>query len=174
MHALSIPTWIIHILSVLEWTIAIGLVWSYAGVTQNLVWRGFSLAMLPAWVSAICVCTWHLFDNSPSLAWLGMAQAILTVIGNFSLLPYLAFLWFLTRSKQAPRLALVGFYFTLIFVGVTVPARIYTKVAYGESLANLDWLNGTAESLLTLSNMLIVLGFRRAMPQRSKSHFIKI
>lgn len=80
-----------------------------------------------------------------------------------SLFPYLAFLWFLTRSKQAPYLALIGFYCTLVFVGVTIPAGIYTKAVYGESLANVDWLHGTAESFLTLSNILIVLGFRRAI-----------
>ncbi|NET53742.1 MAG: DUF3593 domain-containing protein, partial [Merismopedia sp. SIO2A8] len=30
-----------------------------------------------------------------------------------SLLPYLGFLWFLTRSPDTPRLALIGFYGTL-------------------------------------------------------------
>ncbi|MBI4781722.1 MAG: DUF3593 domain-containing protein [Oscillatoriophycideae cyanobacterium NC_groundwater_1537_Pr4_S-0.65um_50_18] len=80
-----------------------------------------------------------------------------------SLLPYLAFLAFFTRSKQAPSLALIGFYFTLIFVGVTISAGIYTKVVYEESLANVDWLHGIAESFLTISNTLIVLGFRQAI-----------
>ncbi|MBE9182344.1 DUF3593 domain-containing protein [Oculatella sp. LEGE 06141] len=80
-----------------------------------------------------------------------------------SLFPYLGFLWFLTRSKQAPRLALIGFYCTLLFVGVTIPAGIYTKLVYAASLANVDWLHGTAESFLTLSNTLVVLGFRQAI-----------
>ncbi|MBW4523313.1 MAG: DUF3593 domain-containing protein [Scytolyngbya sp. HA4215-MV1] len=80
-----------------------------------------------------------------------------------SLFPYVAFLGFLTRSGQVPRLALIGFYFTLVFVGVTIAAGIYTKVVYGESLANVDWLHGIAESFLTLSNILIVLGFRQAL-----------
>jgi hypothetical protein len=83
-----------------------------------------------------------------------------------SLFPYLGFLWFLTRSHQAPRLVLLGFYGTLVFVAVTIPAGIYTRVVYGEILANVDWLHGTAESFLTLSNMLIVLGFRRAIGQQ--------
>lgn len=86
-----------------------------------------------------------------------------------SLFPYLGFLWFLTRSRQAPRLALIGFYMTLVFVGVTIPAGIYAKVAYGENLANVDWLHGGAESFLTLSNILIVLGFRQAVLQRQRS-----
>lgn len=80
-----------------------------------------------------------------------------------SLFPYLGFLWFFTRSGQAPRLALIGFYMTLVFVAVTIPAGIYAQVSYGKSLANVDWLHGSAESFLTLSNILIVLGFRQAI-----------
>jgi hypothetical protein len=87
----------------------------------------------------------------------------------FSLFPYLGFLWFLTRSGKAPRLALIGFYMTLVFVAVTIPAGIYAKVAYGESLANVDWLHGSAEFFLTLSNILIVLGFREAVIRAKQS-----
>ena len=79
-----------------------------------------------------------------------------------SLFPYLGFLWFLTQNKQTPRLALIGFYVLLIFVAVTIPAGIYAKQVYGEELANIDWLHGSAESFLTLSNILVVLGFRQA------------
>jgi len=86
-----------------------------------------------------------------------------------SLFPYLGFLWFLTRSGQTPRLALIGFYVLLVFVGVTIPAGIYAKVAFGEQLANVDWLHGSAEFFLTLSNILVVLGFRQAIIQKSRS-----
>ncbi len=79
-----------------------------------------------------------------------------------SLFPYLGFLWFLTKSKQTPRLALIGFYVLLIFVAVTIPAGIYARQAYGRELANVDWLHGSAELFLTLSNILVVLGFRQA------------
>lgn len=82
-----------------------------------------------------------------------------------SLFPYLGFLWFLTRSQQVPRLALYGFYGTLVFVAITIPAGIYAKVHYGEALANVDWLHGGAEVFLTLANILIVLGFRQAVQQ---------
>jgi hypothetical protein len=213
MHALSIPTWIIHTSSVIEWIAAIWLIWTYGEVTQNRAWYIFSLAMLPALVSAMCACTWHFFDNAVALEWLVTLQATMTVVGNvtlmiaawglwrqgtgkgelepgvrigaivpffllspavsisketlfaISLFPYLAFLWFLTRSQQAPRLALIGFYMTLVFVGVTIPAGIYAKVSYGENLANVDWLHGSAESFLTLSNILVVLGFRQAVTE---------
>lgn len=80
-----------------------------------------------------------------------------------SLFPYLGFLYFLTRSHQTPRLALIGFYVLLVFVAVTIPAGIYAQVAYGQELANVDWLHGAAELFLTISNILVVLGFRQAV-----------
>ncbi|MBZ8182498.1 MAG: DUF3593 domain-containing protein [Oscillatoria sp. PMC 1051.18] len=85
-----------------------------------------------------------------------------------SLFPYLGFLWFITRSGKTPRLALIGFYVLLIFVAVTIPAGIYSQKVYGESLANVDWLHGSAELFLTLSNILVVLGFRQAILARKQ------
>ena len=86
-----------------------------------------------------------------------------------SLFPYLAFLWFLTRSGKTPKLALIGFYMLLVFVAVTIPAGIYAKVALADQLANVDWLHGGAEFFLTLSNILVVLGFRQAIIDKSQS-----
>ncbi|WP_199247191.1 DUF3593 domain-containing protein [[Phormidium] sp. ETS-05] len=85
-----------------------------------------------------------------------------------SLFPYLGFLWFLTRSGQTPRLALIGFYCTLVFVAVTIPAGIYAKLVYHDTLANVDLLHGGAEFFLTLANILIVLGFRQALQSVEK------
>lgn len=87
-----------------------------------------------------------------------------------SLFPYLGFLWFLTRVKQTPRLALIGFYGTLVFVAITIPAGIYAQSHYGKTLANVDFLHGGAEFFLTLSNVLIVLGFRQAVSQLPRSN----
>lgn len=85
-----------------------------------------------------------------------------------SLFPYLGFLWFLTRSKQMPPLALAGFYMTLVFAGVTIAAGIYTRVHFGKSLANVDFLHGSAETFLTLANILVAVGFQRAIHNRLK------
>ncbi len=82
-----------------------------------------------------------------------------------SLFPYLGFLWFMTRTQETPRLALSGFYALLVFVAITIPAGIYAKVGLGQELANVDWLHGSAEAFLTLSNILVVLGFRQAVVQ---------
>ncbi|KAK6158389.1 hypothetical protein DH2020_005703 [Rehmannia glutinosa] len=103
----------------------------------------------------------------------------------FSLFPYLGFLYFITKSKSAPKLTLFGFYFLLAFVGATKritsilvltlsscvsallpPTLQYQQeftVHYGTSLSNVDWLHGGAESLLTLTNIFIVLGLREAL-----------
>ena len=86
-----------------------------------------------------------------------------------SLFPYLGFLWFLTRSGKTPRLALIGFYVLLVFVAITIPTGIYAKTHYGTELANVDWLHGSAEMFLTLSNVLVVLGFRQAVIRRKSS-----
>jgi Protein of unknown function (DUF3593) len=79
-----------------------------------------------------------------------------------SLFPYLAFLWFLTKSGQTPKLALIGFYMTLVFVAITIPAGLYAELVLKQSLANVDWLHGGAESFLTIANILVVLGFSRS------------
>ena len=81
----------------------------------------------------------------------------------FSIVPYAGFLYHLTRSKQAPPLMLFGFYFLLVFVAATIPAGIVAKREYGEALANVDFLHGGAELFLTVTNLLIVLGLRRAI-----------
>ncbi|MGF1512480.1 MAG: DUF2499 domain-containing protein [Elainellaceae cyanobacterium] len=101
MHALSIPTWIIHISSVIEWTVAIGLIWIYADVSGDRAWRLLSVAMLPALVSAMCACTWHFFDNPPSLDWLVTLQAAMTVLGNTTLC--IAAWWIWRWSKTDPQ-----------------------------------------------------------------------
>ncbi len=88
---------------------------------------------------------------------------------GLSLFPYLAFLWFLTKSAQVPKLALWGFYGTLVFVAVTIPAGIYALTVYGTSLANVDFLHGSAESFLTVTNILVVLGFKSAIDRAKAS-----
>ncbi|XP_011654702.1 uncharacterized protein LOC101210365 isoform X3 [Cucumis sativus] len=47
------------------------------------------------------------------------SQSIASQIFAFSLFPYIGFLYFITKSKTAPKLTLFGFYFLLAFVGAT-------------------------------------------------------
>lgn len=81
----------------------------------------------------------------------------------FSIVPYSGFLFHLHRSRATPKLTLFGFYFLLVFVFATIPAGIYAKTHYGKILADVDWLHGSAESLLTLTNLFVVIGLRQAL-----------
>ena len=78
MHALSLGTWWIHVASVIEWCVAIVLI-------QKRGLTGLAWAMLPAVISAMAACTWHLFDNSEVLRPLVTLQAALTLGGNVAL-----------------------------------------------------------------------------------------
>jgi hypothetical protein len=81
---------------------------------------------------------------------------------GLSLFPYLAFLWWSWKSGRMPRLALWGFALTLLFVAVTIAAALIAEGVYGKQLADVDPLHGGAELFLTLSNVLVLLGFSRA------------
>ncbi|CAL8463093.1 g2627 [Coccomyxa elongata] len=98
------------------------------------------------------------------------AQSLAANLFASSIFPYAAFLYYLTRSKKTPGLALFGFYFLLVFVFATIPAGIYAKTHYGTILANVDWLHGSAESLLTITNLMIVLGVREGIRQAQRTN----
>jgi hypothetical protein len=85
MHALSMATWWIHITSVLEWVLAMVAIQAWGTRRGEGGWRWLALAMLPALVSAMAACTWHLFDNSLELKGLVVLQAGLTTAGNATL-----------------------------------------------------------------------------------------
>ena len=96
MHALSLGTWWIHITSVLEWLLAIAAVQAYGRRRNEPAWRWLALAMVPALVSAMAACTWHLFDNPPALGGLVVFQAACTLVGNAAL-AWAA--WWLLRAQ---------------------------------------------------------------------------
>jgi hypothetical protein len=41
--------------------------------------------MVPALISAMAACTWHLYDNAPELKGLVVIQAGITALGNAAL-----------------------------------------------------------------------------------------
>jgi Protein of unknown function (DUF3593) len=77
-----------------------------------------------------------------------------------SLFPYLGFLWFMTKKIQTPKIALIGFYLTLVFVAVI---GAYAQLQLHKSLADVDLLHGGAELFLTISNITIAIGFSQAL-----------
>eukprot|EP00984_Skeletonema_dohrnii_P014724 scaffold6234_cov103-Skeletonema_dohrnii-CCMP3373.AAC.3 len=104
------------------------------------------------------------------LSFSDQGQNLAGIFFQASLLPYLGFLYFLSfRGNRTPNLGNFGWQYLLLFVLGTIPSGIITKSVYGLSLANVDWLHGGAEALLTMTNVLIVLGFREAMTNPSYS-----
>jgi len=97
MHALSLPTWWIHVASVVEWVLAMLAIQNWGLQRKELEWQWLALAMVPALVSAMAACTWHLFDNSAQLQGLVMLQAACTVLGN-STMALAA--WMLWRGRE--------------------------------------------------------------------------
>jgi hypothetical protein len=96
-------------------------------------------------------------SSSVNLAFSDQGQNLAGIFFQASLLPYLAFLYFLSfRANRINNIGNFGFQFILLFVASTIPAGIVSKLTYGTSLANVDWLHGGAELLLTVANVLIV------------------
>jgi Protein of unknown function (DUF2499)/Protein of unknown function (DUF3593) len=106
------------------------------------------LSMLPSSTSSLL------------MSFVDQGQNLAGIFFQASLLPYILFLYFLSfRANRIPPLANFGFQFVLIFVLATIPSGIISKSTYGTSLANVDWLHGGAEFLLTVANILLVVGF---------------
>ncbi|KAJ4850175.1 ATP-dependent zinc metalloprotease FTSH 11, chloroplastic/mitochondrial [Turnera subulata] len=78
-NALSLPTWAIHVSSVIEWITAMALVWQYGEKSGIHSWKGLAWGMVPLLGGAFCACTWHFFYNSESLEVLVALQAALTL-----------------------------------------------------------------------------------------------
>jgi hypothetical protein len=82
MHALSLPTWWIHVASVIEWSLAMLAIQRWGSDRGERAWSWLALAMVPALISAMAACTWHLFDNAAELQGLVVLQAGTTLLGN--------------------------------------------------------------------------------------------
>ena len=92
------------------------------------------------------------------------AETLAGPLFGLSLFPYLAFIYFLNVDEsECPKGVVVGFAACLLFVFLTIPAAIAAKVLYDVSLANCDWLHGSAESMLTITNLATVIPFRQAL-----------
>jgi hypothetical protein len=99
----------------------------------------------------------ELSQTSNILAFSDQGQNLAGIFFQASLLPYLLFLYFLSfRANRISDVGNFGFQFILLFVASTIPSGIVSKLTYGCSLADADWLHGGAELLLTVANILIV------------------
>ena len=94
-----------------------------------------------------------------TLAFADQGNNLAGIFFQASLLPYLGFLYFLGyEGNRCPKTAQFGSQFLLLFVISTVVTGIVTKGQYSETLANVDWLHGSSEALLTTSNLFLGFG----------------
>lgn len=212
---LSLPNWIIHLFSSLEWGVAAWLLYRYGRLSGRRSISRFGMAMLPHWIGSFFVLSYHVSGDtipmlldlsevvnligSTALLWatlrifretkgggavamgaLGaivvagkpqswMGEDLFDLILQLSSVVYLAFLVLLVLVWRRDRslfsgLTVAGFWFVLVFISVTVFFMyLATEVRGFPTLSHDDLLHGSAESLLSISNLLIALGAQRSI-----------
>ena len=86
-----------------------------------------------------------------------------TALFSVSIIPYAIFLFYLYKIKSINNLVKIGFSLTVLFVLITIFVSIFTLNFYGKTLVEVDFLHGFAESFLTLSDFVILLGFLKIL-----------
>ena len=82
-----------------------------------------------------------------------------TALVAASIFPYAIFLFYLFKIKAVNNLVKTGYSLTVLFVFITIVVSIYTLNYYNKTLVEVDFFHGLAESFLTLSDFVILLGF---------------
>jgi len=82
-----------------------------------------------------------------------------TFLFALSIIPYAIFLFYLYKIKSVNNIVKTGFSLTVLFVLITILVSIFTLNYYDKTLVEVDFLHGFAESFLTLSDFVILLGF---------------
>jgi len=82
-----------------------------------------------------------------------------TFLFAVSIIPYAIFLFYLYKIKSVNSFVKTGFSLTVLFVLITILVSIFTLNYYNKTLVEVDFFHGLAESFLTLSDFVILLGF---------------
>ena len=82
-----------------------------------------------------------------------------TALFAASIFPYAIFLFYLYKIKSLNKIVKTGYSLTVLFVFITIIVSIFTLNYYDKTLVEVDFLHGLAESFLTLSDFVILLGF---------------
>ena len=82
-----------------------------------------------------------------------------TALFAASIIPYSIFLFYLYKINSINKIVKTGFSLTVLFVLITILVSIFTLNYYNKTLVEVDFLHGFAESFLTLSDFVILLGF---------------
>ena len=113
-------------------------------------------------VDTLLASTTVIADGSTAIG--ATADELAGSLFGASLFPWLAMLYWLKHpTVAAPPGVSFGLTYLLAFVFGSIPAAIGAGGLYGVSLADSDWLHGAAESLLAITNCVVVLGFRDAL-----------
>jgi len=86
-----------------------------------------------------------------------------TALFAASIFPYAIFLFYLYKIKSVNNLVKTGYSLTVLFVFITIVVSIYTLNYYNKTLVEVDFFHGLAESFLTLSDFVILLGFIKVL-----------
>ena len=82
-----------------------------------------------------------------------------TALFGASIIPYSIFLFYLFKIKSINKFVKTGFSLTVLFVFITILTSLYALNRYDKSLVEVDFLHGSAEFFLTLSDFIILFGF---------------
>jgi len=86
-----------------------------------------------------------------------------TALFAASIFPYAIFLFYLYKIKSVDKYVKTGFSLTVLFVFITIVISIFTLNYYDKTLVEVDFLHGSAELFLTLSDFVILFGFIRML-----------
>ena len=86
-----------------------------------------------------------------------------TTLFAASIVPYSIFLFYLYKIKSVNKFIKTGFSLTVLFVLITIVVSIFALNYYDKTLVEVDFLHGSAEFFLTLSDFIILIGFIRML-----------
>ena len=86
-----------------------------------------------------------------------------TTLFAASIFPYAIFLYYLYKIKSVNKFVKTGFSLTVLFVLITIVVSIFSLNYYDKTLVEVDFLHGSAEFFLTLSDFVILFGFIRML-----------
>lgn len=108
-----------------------------------------------------------------------LGENIFDTILQLSSVVYITFLILLLIVYRRDRtffsgLTVAGFWFVLVFISVTIFCMyLATQVRGYKTLSHDDLLHGLAESLLTVSNLMIAIGAQRKIKEYEKEQLLK-
>ena len=82
-----------------------------------------------------------------------------TALFAASIFPYAIFLFYIYKINFLNKFVKTGYSLTVLFVFITILVSIFALNYYDKTLVEVDFLHGFAESFLTLSDFVILIGF---------------